>query len=250
MGKEINAEQDLAKKQKLQKRRDELQSDLDEGRLGVVIETPFLSNIVRSFEASNTYEAVSGGTDLASWIGLDPLNFAAAGGVGFKFAKTIPRANNLSKGRAMLQQLVPFWGGRVPGVRGGATTRITWAAFSRTVDEGIALIRVSKEGHKIYNTFRSAEGAEELVRKIKGLPAPMAEQFIKIAKTNDEDFFWEAYRSVMHGWNEAGDPASFVALTNWSTPSPRPVLHSAVHTASVSATGSRRQVLARTPVRD
>ena len=213
LGRQIETEADLAVKQKLVAERDRLQSDLDEGVKGVIVETPFVSNIVRAFEGSTTYEYVSGGIDFSSWFVLDPLNYAAAAGMGWKAAKTLPRMNNLSKGRAVMQAMKPFWLGRTGGVRGNMTTRVSAAFFAKTVDEGIDLMRKSVDGRKIFRVFEGAENVEEVVRKVNGLNPELAKFLIKSAKTGKgEDFFWESYRTVLHGWNDAGDTGSFLRL--------------------------------------
>lgn len=182
-------------------------------RGGSVVGTPLIGGLVDAYEQSSSYEFVSGSTDLLSWIVLDPINYFGAAGFGVKFAKTIPRAAGLSRSRLFLRGVLPFYGPRAVGVRGGFTTRAFYAGFSKTMDEMVDVAKGSHKGRQVYNTMLISNTAEEVASKLNGIPEPLADFLMKTAKTGQgEDFFWETFRSAGHGWNEAGNPGRMDVL--------------------------------------
>jgi len=187
---------------------------------GEPIKTPFLGNLATSFRASTSYEAMSGSADLLTWFALDPVNYFAAAGLGVKQAAAVIRPQNLSKGRAFLRAITPFYGSRSLGVRGGITSRMAWAAVSQTADEMVDTVRHTAKGRRLFEIVRTTENVNELSRMVPGVPAPFLAELMSVARVTGgkaEDFFWETLRGALHGWNEAGDPGTFRGLTGLLT---------------------------------
>ncbi len=209
------------------KERNKLQATLDKGESGQIVGTPLLGSVIESFESANSYEFVSGGIDFMSWIVLDPINYFAAAGFGLKFARSVPRAANISRGRYMLQLLVPFSGGYT-GVSGGITTKVTAAMFSKTVNELVSAASKSHKGRQVYKLALAAENGEQFANQVVGVNPRLGQFLVDTAKTQQgPDFFWETVRGTMSGWNDAGNPGTMDVLMGMLNGMDRNLVHAA-----------------------
>ena len=180
---------------------------------GGLVQTPWLGDVVNSMQESNSFELTSGTADVLKYLALDPVNYAAAAGIGYKFTSTLARPSNISRGRLIFDLLKPVWGARGLGPRGGLTTRLTWAMNAKTVDEWVDVARASRSGREMFSVMQGADSLEEAMARIPALKNNAATPILlDAAKRGDEDFFWETSRALLHGANRPGNPTSYAAL--------------------------------------
>jgi len=171
------------------------------GKENPMFGVPGWSSYFEEMGNASNWEWISGGFDFAGNIFLDPINYAANVGFGVKAAKTLARAEDVSKGVLALKAIVPFYGVHATGVRFPATSRLTWVFMSKTIDEGIDALKLSDKGRKLFNAAAAASGPTELMDRIPALAGKpdLAMATISAAAGNDYDLFWETWRVGMHG---------------------------------------------------
>jgi hypothetical protein len=163
--------------------------------------TPLVGGMLDGLRSSNSYEFVSGGSDLLTWFFADPVNYLAAWGVGLKMTTNVARAKNLSKGRAFMQQIRPFMGAKSQAtVRGGFNTKLAWSFFSRTTEEMAKQAPKSQAGRKLYATIRGSDGVEDVLVKVPVLDHAQAQILYNASHMDDTgEAFWATLRVQLTG---------------------------------------------------
>lgn len=158
--------------------------------------SPFVANLRQN---ASTYDWISGTMDLASWIYLDPLNYAVNVGFGAKAAKTVPLAANISRGRQMMRALIPVYGKYATSVFNAPTARLTHAILAKTAKQLTDEMFNTRRGRQLWDIAVAAENSAELMRKTQGMNAPMAEVLWGLAQRGDREVFKQQIYVGMSG---------------------------------------------------